>query len=387
MKKILLVSLGFCLFIYSNIIAQQKISKSHKYENIDCSVCHSCKFPTAQNPCLNPCPRFEIMNTYTFNKEGPANIIIDTLQNIYGSVNFPHKLHAEMSKISGGCIQCHHYNTTDKIEPCSDCHNKDRKKAVITRPDLRGTYHQQCMNCHRKWSHKTECNSCHKPIGNKTVKQVTKLKIKVVPEHKPLKAPEKIVFKTSTKQGKRVTFSHKEHNKKFGLKCSDCHKDEICVNCHDIEKVKKVNDGKLGITAKGFKSASQAHQKCSNCHDTKNNCTFCHSNSERKPFNHEKATGWKLNKFHKKLKCRTCHGNKTQFKKLDKRCKSCHSGWTQDNFDHKITGLILDENHKDADCEDCHTDRNFSAPPACDNCHDEKSFPKNVPGKLISIKK
>lgn len=389
MKKILLVSLGFCLFIFSNIIAQQKISKNHKYENIDCSICHSCKFPTAQKPCLNPCPRFEIMNTYTFNKEGPENIIIDTLQNIYGPVNFPHKLHAEMSKISGGCIQCHHYNTTDNIEPCSDCHNKDREKAVITRPDLRGAYHQQCMNCHRKWSHQTECNSCHTPNDKLLANISSKPKVKTKIKHPQLKTPDKIVFKTFTNKGKMVTFYHDEHINKFGIKCASCHKDEVCVACHDVEKAKKVKNGQLDKTAKGFKSVTQAHNKCVSCHKTevKSNCTFCHSNSEKGPFNHSEVTGWKLNRFHKDLKCQACHGNKKQFTKLNNHCKSCHSGWTQDNFDHKITGLILDENHKDADCEDCHTDRNYSAPPACDNCHDNKSFPKNVPGKLILIKK
>ncbi len=389
MKRVWIIFILFNFLIIGSLFGQHKVSKNHKYSNVDCSLCHSCKFPTTQKPCLKACPRFEIMNTYTFAKEGPENIVIDTLQTIYAPVNFPHKLHAEMSKISGGCIQCHHYNTTDKIEPCSDCHSKDRKTATVTRPDLKGAYHQQCMNCHRKWSHKTECNSCHSPLDKLVTNVPNKPKIKSIEDHQKLKVPEKIVFKTFTNKGKRVTFYHDEHINKFGLKCADCHKNEVCVACHDVENAKKVKNGQLDKTAGGFKSVVQAHQKCSSCHKTEveNNCTFCHSNTEREQFNHAKVTGWKLNKFHKKLKCQTCHGNKKQFTKLNNNCGSCHSKWNQDNFDHKITGIILDDNHTDADCEDCHTDRNYSAPPACDNCHDDKSYPKNVPGKLISIKK
>ena len=187
----------------------------------------------------------------------------DSLQPVYQPVIFPHKLHAEMSKISGGCVQCHHYNTSNIIQPCSNCHAKDRKRANVSRPDLEGAYHQQCITCHRQWSHKTECNSCHKPkqINHKNVQISPKPIPTYIKSHVQLKPPVKIVFRTFTTEGKIVTFYHKEHIDRFGLKCADCHKNEVCISCHDVEKIKKIKNGQLNKTAKGFNSVAQADRK------------------------------------------------------------------------------------------------------------------------------
>jgi DnaJ-class molecular chaperone len=101
-------------------------------------------------------------------------------------------------------------------------------------------------------------------------------------------------------------------------------------------------------------------------------------------FDHASSTGWALNKFHQKLECAKCHGNKTKFTKLNNDCLSCHKNFEDGTFNHKVTGLELDDIHKEAGCTDCHQTKNFSKP-ACTNCHEDKSFPKDKPGKLVKM--
>jgi hypothetical protein len=44
---------------------------------------------------------------------------------------------------------------------------------------------------------------------------------------------------------------------------------------------------------------------------------------------------------------------------IDNNCTSCHKNFTKDEFDHKLTGLVLSEIHNELDCKDCHIDGNF----------------------------
>ncbi|MHB8580255.1 MAG: cytochrome c3 family protein, partial [Ignavibacteriaceae bacterium] len=112
-----------------------------------------------------------------------------------------------------------------------------------------------------------------------------------------------------------------------------------------------------------------------------------HKQNVSGPFNHEIRTGWALNRFHAKLSCTKCHGTSYKFTKLDNKCVSCHKDWKAGMFKHEITGLKLDKNHTDADCGDCHINKDFSKPPSCSNCHEDKSFPKDKPGILITGKR
>jgi len=377
-NKILLV---FFILLNRNIFPQKIIKRGNLKGQLTCKSCHSCQFPTAEKPCLWPCPRFEMIKSYKFNVQIPDLITISRLSKLYGKVIFPHKIHAEMSEISGGCVQCHHYTTDKKIRKCADCHSVRRKRTDVTRPDLRGAYHQRCMNCHIKWSHSFGCNSCHAP-KNKPELISQKFTTKKILQHKKKKKPERIVFETTARKGKFVTFYHAEHVDLFGLPCSDCHHNEKCINCHDVQKSDKP---RLKIKAIPGEKFNRLHNKCSLCHHLKENCTFCHSQKIKPPFSHEQFTGWALNRFHKILKCSACHGNRKKFTKLKPECANCHSEWSPENFNHRITGILLDENHKDNDCETCHKKLQFNKV-GCTDCHDDKSFPKNIPGKLIKIK-
>jgi len=114
------------------------------------------------------------------------------------------------------------------------------------------------------------------------------------------------------------------------------------------------------------------------------NCNNCHNEKVAAQFDHAKKTGWALNKYHIKLSCVKCHGEKIPYKKLNNKCVSCHQNWNNETFKHSITGLQLDETHLDFSCEDCHTESNFGIKPNCDGCHDGYVFPKQKPGKLTS---
>jgi len=163
MKKIIGI---FCVIIFAvNItFAQQAKNEDHEKFVFDCSTCHICEKPTKKNPCLKECPRFELITIHHSPEEGPEVIIMDGKyegNDIYDKVIFTHRLHAEMSGMSSGCAMCHHYNPPGSILPCKDCHEIERSRRDITKPDLKGAYHRQCMNCHREWEHTVDCISCH----------------------------------------------------------------------------------------------------------------------------------------------------------------------------------------------------------------------------------
>ncbi len=346
---------------------------------VSCKTCHTCDVPTKENPCLVDCPRFDMITVQQSPDEGPNVVTMDKLSGDYLPVIFSHRVHAEMSEMSGGCAGCHHYNTAGPIQPCQNCHEAKRKRDDISKPDLKGAYHRQCMDCHREWSHSTDCNSCHE-LKSKNTSADQQKKINKISEkkHPKVEEPTKVVYKTNSNKGKMVTFFHNQHTKLFSIDCVSCHKNESCIKCHDLQKSSQKN--KLSSTA----SFNEKHQKCFTCHKN-DSCTKCHSDKEMQPFNHAASAGWALNRFHENLTCQKCHGNTNEFKKLNTACASCHNNFVSGKFDHKITGLKLDEIHSENSCEDCHLENNFAAKPSCDNCHEGFSYPNKIPGAKVKV--
>ncbi len=341
-----------------------------KSENLKCTTCHEGDYPTKNDPLLRACPREHMIRDFKYMDKGPDEVVIDYMKENYEGVVFSHKLHSEMSAISTGCTGCHHYNTAAPILNCSECHDKNRKREDVSVPDLKAAFHRQCMTCHKQWSGDNGCNNqCHVRKGEKQIERKTSKGS----SHPQLKEPGKLVYETNYDAGKIVTFFHDEHNKLFRIDCSSCHKKDNCVKCHDKTK-QQGTDGKLKVQ----KSLDEHHQPCMNCHKI-NNCDKCHKNSEMAPFNHARSTGFALKSYHSSLTCTRCHGNQMPVKKLDRNCNSCHKNFTT-GFNHGVTGLTLSEVHKDMDCESCHAGKDFSKPPVCSSCHDDKSYPSNSPG-------
>ena len=137
------------VYYLSHQIAQTQ-SKNHSLQNVTCKTCHTCDVPTKQNPCLVACPRNEMITVNQTAEQGPDVIKIDNLANKYQPVTFSHKIHAQMSEMSGGCANCHHYNTSGPILACSDCHSAERKREDISKPDLQAAFHRLCIDCHQR---------------------------------------------------------------------------------------------------------------------------------------------------------------------------------------------------------------------------------------------
>ena len=377
MKTVL--TIVFAIILTIGINAQQSPGKNHSKLNISCKTCHTCDVPTKDEPCLILCPREKIATVYQKPEQTPELIVIDQINDRYGPVYFSHKIHAQMSVMSGGCENCHHFNTSGPILKCNSCHESTRKREDVSLPDLKGAYHRQCMDCHREWSHETGCNSCHTLKKNlKDSKHEQVQKKYSGKDHPPLLEPTHITYQTNSDKGKLVTFYHDDHTKKFGLSCVSCHKQESCTKCHDVNK--STNDKPKTVNVK--RSFEEQHKNCISCHK-EDKCSSCHSSTKLEPFDHAKTTGWALGKHHTKLSCAKCHGSKLPYKKLDNKCTSCHQGWNKETFKHSLTGLQLDEAHLELSCEDCHAENNYAEKPSCANCHENYVYPKNKPGKLV----
>jgi hypothetical protein len=360
------------------------MSKDHAKQAIDCKTCHYCEYPTINDPCLFNCPRSEMVSIHHSADEGPEIVEMDMIKGDYGVVIFSHKLHAEMSEMSGGCESCHHYNTTGPVLKCITCHEPNRIREDLSKPDLEAAYHRQCLSCHRQWSRETTCQACHinqnSPDIAKTIQRIKESK------HEPVHSPQKIVYETEYEKGKLVTFFHEQHTKTFNLACKNCHQDDNCMKCHDVNLKKLHSEQNDNQRKKVHYSFEDHHKACITCHE-KDDCGKCHKSREMEQFEHFRSTGFDLNPRHSMLKCTACHKQQGTYKGLSKNCTSCHSNFAQGKFDHRRIGLELDDIHTDMECGDCHKGNNFGAIPKCNDCHDDKYHPHSLPGKRISIQK
>ncbi|MCB0732654.1 MAG: cytochrome c3 family protein, partial [Ignavibacteriae bacterium] len=343
--------------------------KTHTQMNLDCKKCHICDTPTKANPCLILCPRNKLKVVRHLPEEGPENLTIDKIssdEDLYGPVNFTHKLHSEMSLMSGGCSICHHFNPPGKIVKCSHCHETARDRKDKTKPDLKAAFHRQCMDCHKSWEEKTECESCHS-LNSKKIESTVKIKAEKV--HPEVKIPQRVIYETDYDEGSVVTYFHNDHSSLFNLECSDCHDQESCANCHAEIRLESIK--------------ADPHERCSTCHDTENNCNKCHKSEIARPFDHKIKTGFDIATYHSDLSCAECHKTQNKFSGLKPDCVVCHS--TSDGyFNHSITGIKLDETHVEFYCENCHQDKDYSRKPICNECHDDDiSFPTSIPGERI----
>ncbi|NQU68469.1 MAG: cytochrome c3 family protein [Candidatus Marinimicrobia bacterium] len=365
------------LFILSGQNLQ--LPKSHLEMNTYCMSCHTCDNPTDDNPCLEICPRHggKFKGTHTVD-EGPKIVIMDQLSDIYSSVVFQHELHAGMSEMSGGCDLCHHFSNPDElVPPCRECHKIKDNYTNIAMPSLKAAYHRQCLNCHREWSHETECSTCH------LVKREQET-ISIVPDptdimgayHPRIEAEERYVYSTNYPNFPIVTFHHTDHVDLFGEKCVDCHSGNSCLRCHE--------NG--GSDEPPHIENLHSKQTCCNCHTQAcrepDQCIFCHKDHEMPKFNHTTSVGWDLGDRHEDVACQSCHGPLKTFIIPSKVCTNCHIHWDLDIFDHGTTGLILTDDHVEFECTECHLNEDFSAPPDCENCHDpeEINYPDSLPG-------
>ncbi len=299
----------------------QDMPSDHGKQLLNCKSCHTCEYPTKQDPCLIKCPREDMESVFHSSKEGPNVIVLDEMSDKYTGVVFSHKIHSQMSEMTSGCSDCHHYNTTGPILNCRVCHNIVRIREDVTVPDLKAAFHRKCTECHKQWSHENGCNSqCHlRKDSNTPTRNEEYIKTISNKIHPDRSAQSKMIWETSYNSGKIVTFFHEEHNKLFKIDCKSCHSRDNCTKCHDTKNKKDLNN-----PIQSNKSTEEHHKPCSTCHSVTDNCQKCHLEKESLPFNHSRSTGWTLKSYHSQLACAKCHGIGTP-NKLNRNCTaSCN---------------------------------------------------------------
>lgn len=354
---------------------KQKVDRNNSVrikQSVNCKTCHETEYPTHYDPGLLECPRTDMVTVYHPPDEGPETVLIDEMSSLYNGVNFPHKIHAEMSEMSGGCTGCHHYNTTGPVLNCRKCHSVKRSRDDISLPDLKAAYHRQCVSCHRQWNNDRGCNKvCHQSIES-TSKKISDEEKGL--SHPEINIPDKLVWQTNSKTNKTVTFYHNEHTELFKLECKSCHTSEGCISCHLEKSIRE----KLN-TALTERSIEEHHKPCSNCH-MGNSCNKCHKDHVMQPFDHGTSSGWVLKSYHKNVNCSNCHGSSLPYKRTGHKCVTCHKNFTA-KFDHKLAGFEFSEGHTGLECKNCHAGDDFIKTPVCTECHDDKSYPQDLPGK------
>jgi hypothetical protein len=201
MKALINLLLGLFTFMLFNL---PLIAQDHSQLKFNCSLCHACETPTKSNPCLIVCPREKMMTVYISPANSPAIIKMNKLksvQDLYEPVVFSHRIHAEMSEMSGGCEMCHHYNPPGDVVGCDNCHEPKRQRTDISKPDLKGAYHRQCLDCHSQWSDDATCESCHE-LNESGKSAFTGKDYQQTRVHPEIKVPAKLVLNTTYEKGK-----------------------------------------------------------------------------------------------------------------------------------------------------------------------------------------
>ncbi|MCF7902630.1 MAG: cytochrome c family protein [Candidatus Marinimicrobia bacterium] len=306
--------------------------------------------------------------------EIPESIPLNVPKFIFHPVNFPHRAHSHISPQGVTCGNCHHFADEGVYDPCYECHSNDPADFSEDVPTLFAAYHRVCVSCHRQWNPQNVCGSCHlNPEQAVLDDQPTP----ALPPVKPTRGPDILHFDTPKSVNPMVTFRHKQHVETFRFSCVTCHENQDCLKCHAY-KPPNVSP----IVAK----LTKPHVPCSKCHatDDQSNCTQCHKKQPTtRGFTHD-MTGWLLNRFHQEQSCTACHDATKPVERLNPTCTNCHKNFEPGEFDHRRTGLDLYEVHQEADCGDCHLDRKFGEPPTCFYCHDEITYPDNLPGEWIN---
>ncbi len=358
--------IGVGMILISNGVVHGQTMK------MDCALCHSCDNPTKEDPCLKMCPRShpQVVESKDL---GPDTVILDELENLYVPVRFDHKMHAKMSGISDGCVQCHHYQETDtRIQSCKECHPVDVVHEDLKQPGLKGAYHRQCLACHTEWDNDTACAVCHEKKAEGKL-HGTATAVNIHRKYEPVPMNELITYETEVDI---VPFHHKRHADVYTKDCSICHKQQSCTQCHTH------NGNNASVMATelhpmGDIEEIDLHDTCFQCHED-DDCEKCHGQEPDYVFTH-KETGWPLAPYHTALHCQDCHGYMVKLSKLQSECSACHKPeWEPDDFDHKITGVELDELHSEAACANCHVE-GMGKPATCSECHDDgRVFDKSV---------
>ncbi|MFI5380412.1 MAG: cytochrome c3 family protein [Tepidisphaerales bacterium] len=267
---------------------------------------------------------------------GPDVVVLRELAALYEPVPFDHKGHAKMAEMWDGCVTCHHRTpqaatrpstqpgtapvsppatvldhpdqaTAAAIPSCKSCHAVNANVTDIRMPSLKAAYHRQCLNCHKEWMHDNACVICHKSRETVATTRGAPTRDDILGRmHPPIPEPETHAYRMryTPADGANVLFRHKEHTAVFGLRCTNCHRNDNCSHCHDPNGDKTMKKPvRVGMTW------AESHGPCMSCHQ-QDHCRYCHYKDGQQPpllFTHAAKSGQELDKDHEKLACPQCH--------------------------------------------------------------------------------
>ena len=268
---------------------------------------------------------------------GPDVVILKELVTKYEPVPFDHKAHAMMAEMWDGCVTCHHrppqveagttqpvqqlqtnggvkrQSDSETIPACKSCHAVAGEEVSLRMPNLKGAYHRQCLNCHREWAHENGCSACHQERDPNVSVATTMQHVPSVDDivgrmHPPIPQPEEKVYTARFEPavGRRVLFRHTEHTREYGIRCALCHRDDNCSRCHTNGTARETPIERQVLHP--GRSWTDAHGPCAACHE-QDACRTCHHAEDEPPppaFTHA-ATGQLLDQDHADLKCAQCH--------------------------------------------------------------------------------
>ncbi|UCH82371.1 MAG: hypothetical protein JSW20_06975 [Nitrospiraceae bacterium] len=341
-----------------------------------------------------------------------------------------------------GCNDCHYDVHTEQFrdQRCDSCHTVENewKKTVFTHDskDYKGF---KLVGKHID----VECKKCHQQNEIKYT-EFHKKKKTTLGTFKPVKSEKcndchydvhKEQFRgqrcdschTVENEWEKTVFRHESKEYK-GYKLEGKHSDVECKKCHKQDTVRYVEFGQTKESLIGqFKPTE--HDTCLVCHEDKHKgqyqekCSHCHSPVSWDPKNYlHDPLSLELKGAHKTLACIECHMGMKDFKGLDSECITCHQkqdphlnqfgqfcddchrqqAWIPTDFKHTSVGFRLAGGHREADCKDCHINRDYrntstdcfechiedyqtapnhltrQYPQECDKCHNPSSVWENV---------
>jgi len=161
--------------------------------------------------------------------------------------------------------------------------------------------------------------------------------------------------------------------------CGRCHRpfrgapNQSCLKCK--VKMKLVTDRGIHRYA--------PEKKCAACHVEHRTRAYPLASAWVVPgnFNHQ-WTGYKLDRFHKKLACVKCHppGRPYRLALHKTACLNCHKDFHPVLWDHRKTGCRRDSLHAGLKCGQCHVKGwGKDKHPVCKSCHPGKKYkPRRV---------
>lgn len=288
---------------------------------------------------------------------------------------------------SGNCVSCH---TKDDIhggqlgKDCAACHTtttwaKGRYDHSTTRFSLTGAHQAvSCGACHlgaRYQATPQTCVGCHATDD----------------AHRGERGSQCGSCHT-TQTWQTAKF---DHGRETGFALTGRHAQLNCGNCHRTGRFE-----------------DQLPKDCFGCHRADDShagrfgsaCADCHGNDRWQPvaYDHAARTGFALLGAHTSIDCHACHTAAVDRQKLGTDCASCHlaanphgrssptacdschsqGAWSREiSFDHDLTKFPLLGLHNVVSCAQCHRTKDFAAAPArCVDCHTSQDVHRGALG-------